>query len=105
MRRFVVALAVFASAGLGTGLAVSANANPPCDQAAQACQSYDAAKRSTEATFTVLNSFCVDNVEGGKLCPLVAAGTGTVYKLVFFPYDVCYGNVPAVGSGCIGPIE
>ena len=104
MRRLVVALAVLASAGLGTGIAVSANATPPCDQAAQVCQTYDTANRVSVATLTLLNSFCTDNDEGGKLCPLVAAGTGLVYKVVFFPYDLCYGNVPEVGTGCIGPL-
>jgi len=105
LRRVAVALAVLTTGALGAGFATSASATPPCDQAPQACQVYDSANRTTVAFFTVLNSFCTDNVEGGKLCPVVQAGTGLVYKWVFFPYDVCYNNVPNVGSGCVGPIE
>lgn len=103
MRRFVVALAVVASAGFGTGLAASANASGPCEQPAPACHAYDTAKAETGAALAQAVADCAATFESTP-CPQLATAGGTVYSDVFFPYDVCY-HVNDSTSGCIGPIE
>lgn len=102
MRRFVVAVAVLASAGFGTGLAASANASGPCDQPSPACDGYDTAKAETGAALAQAVADCAATFASTP-CPQLATVGGTVYNDVFFPYEVCYGV--ANMSGCIGPIE
>ena len=102
IRRVVVALSLVAIGATGIGLGVSANANPPCDQAAAACQVYDHEKATTLTFLTAANAACYQNVPGATGCAQEGTVGGTAYTFVFFPYAVCY-DVQGT-KGCIGPL-
>ena len=102
LRRATVALSILAAAGLGAGVATSANATPPCDQVAQPCHTYDADKRTTAALLFATYAACAENVPVGAVCAAVQTVSGTAYKWVFFPYQACadLNNT----QECVGPL-
>lgn len=102
LRRATVALVVLASGALGAGVATSAVATPPCDQAPQPCQTYDTWKRTGVAFLTVTNAACSQNVGNATVCTDVALVGGTAYGLVFFPWSAC-ADVNGTKQ-CVGPI-
>ena len=102
MRRLVLAAILFATVATGAGVATSANANPPCDQVAQPCVTYDALRHTTAAFLFTTYAACAENVPVGAVCTALQTVGGVVYTFVFFPYDACY-DVNGQ-QGCIGPL-
>ena len=102
LRRATLALSLLATVGLGAGVATSADANPPCDQVAQPCATYDALHRTTAAFLFATYAACEENVPVGAVCTTVETVAGTAYSYVFFPYQACY-DVQGK-NGCIGPL-
>lgn len=101
-RRAAVAVGVLAAGVLGTGIATSADATPPCDQAAQACQTYDHLKGTTVTFLDATYAACDQNVPGATGCAQLGTVGGTAYTFVFFPYDACYDLNGQ--KGCVGPL-